>query len=455
MALFRRIIWPLVQLLGAAADTVLDEQFCQNYYTLGGDCSALRSTVRSEVRGKGTPTLELGDPATQPAMVFFHGWPDTSALWANQFAEFCGDNGGYFCVAPSWMDFNPDAPPAEESQLRWSNQVEAFHDVVSDLGLKDITLVIFDFGAIIGYQFLWRYSDIVSRVVALDIGMKVGLPTVPYEGMINDLRQYQQNNINAFLSEDDAAMAANLEIQLRGSSPCDNCSIAPNSTVGVGAKTGWPYRDFVRMDETWTSAFDVPVEQWQFNFVPSFPEDIPLLFLYSSTMFHDKSFRDWIDEREDGLSEHLHMKNTDHWIPVRVPRALNDKMTEWFASTAACKRTSDCTSVKPEKDLAHLAHLGHWSPGVAAQPAALTASIAYGPNAAIDVGKARALSSFGGASIIAVLLLLVAMAVQVTNRLRPADARRPNCSAAKGQDAAGGDEAKGAHANYGSLLSPY
>ncbi|KAL7550392.1 hypothetical protein ACHAWF_013633 [Thalassiosira exigua] len=333
-------MWPLTLLLGAAADTVLDDQFCQNYYTLGGDCPALRSTVRSEVRGSGTPTLELGDPATQPAMVFFHGWPDTSALWANQFAEFCGDSGGYFCVAPSWMDFNPDAPPAEESRLRWSKQVEAFHDVVVNLGLKDITLIIFDFGAVIGYQFLWQYSDIVSRVVALDVGMKVGPPTVPYEGMIHDLRQYQQNNINAFLSQDDAAMAANLKTEIGGRSPCDNCSIAPNAAVGVGAKTGWPYRDFVRVDEPWTSAFDIPADQWEFDFVPSFPKDVPLMFLYSSTMFHDKSFRDWIDARGDGLSEHLHMKDTDHWITVRVPRALNDKMTEWFESTAATCATA-------------------------------------------------------------------------------------------------------------------
>jgi hypothetical protein len=64
-------------------DTVLDEQFCQNYYTLDDDnCPSLRSTIRSEIRGNGTPTLELGNKDTQKAMVLLHGWPDTSAIWA-------------------------------------------------------------------------------------------------------------------------------------------------------------------------------------------------------------------------------------------------------------------------------------------------------------------------------------------------------------------------------------
>jgi hypothetical protein len=71
----------LAVLLGLIASSVgkrdrneiLDEQFCQVYYTLpSGECSELRSRVRSEVRGNGTPTLELGNKDTQPAMVFLH-----------------------------------------------------------------------------------------------------------------------------------------------------------------------------------------------------------------------------------------------------------------------------------------------------------------------------------------------------------------------------------------------
>ena len=134
-----------------APSTILNEEFCQVYYALDDDnCEVLRDSIRSEIRGQGTPTLELGDPSEKPVMLLIHGWPDTYALWANQFAHFCGDGGEYACVAPSLMDYNPDVAPADESKLLWPLQADMIHEVVTELGLKDITLVIHDFGSVIG-----------------------------------------------------------------------------------------------------------------------------------------------------------------------------------------------------------------------------------------------------------------------------------------------------------------
>lgn len=355
--------------VAAAGDTLLDEQFCQHYYTLGdGKCPEVRSKVRSEVRGNGTPTLEMGDRETQPAMVFLHGWPDTSAIWANQFAEFCGDYGGHFCVAPSWIDFHPDFPRADDSKLLWSNQVEAFHAVVDDLGLTDVTLVIFDFGAVLGYQFAYRYPDLVGRVVGLDIGLSPPLVIGPFPAIQSFLPKYQQNNIEAFLADDDEAMRDNLETELEGLSPCHDCRIAPpppgaeseNATadIGVGARTGWPYYNIVQTDKPWPSFFDVPLDEWEWSTVPSFPDGVPLLFLYSSEDFHDASFRDWIDGRGDGVSAHAQMEDTDHWLQVRVPEAVNAKIADWMivaaeagvgstTSTAATQLPAETTSTMP------------------------------------------------------------------------------------------------------------
>ena len=54
----------------AGSDTLLDEQLCQVYYTLDDNnlrtCATVRSQVRAERRGNGTPTLELGNKETQP-----------------------------------------------------------------------------------------------------------------------------------------------------------------------------------------------------------------------------------------------------------------------------------------------------------------------------------------------------------------------------------------------------
>ena len=132
--------------------TILNEEFCQVYYILDdGKCESLRASIRSEIRGEsGTPTLELGDPSAKPVLFFLHGWPDTYAMWANQFAHFCGEDGEYACVAASMMNYNPDVPPADESKLYWPLQADVMHEVVEELGLKDITIVMHDFGAIVG-----------------------------------------------------------------------------------------------------------------------------------------------------------------------------------------------------------------------------------------------------------------------------------------------------------------
>eukprot|EP00929_Paragymnodinium_shiwhaense_P096143 TRINITY_DN5765_c0_g2_i1.p1 TRINITY_DN5765_c0_g2~~TRINITY_DN5765_c0_g2_i1.p1 ORF type:complete len:347 (+),score=52.54 TRINITY_DN5765_c0_g2_i1:62-1102(+) len=318
----------------AAKNTLLDEQLCQHYYTGAGDCGALRVAIRSEVRGTGVPTLELGDPS-KPAMVFFHGWPDTAAIWANQFEKFClGESAPFFCVAPSWIDFHPDFPRANLSELFWDVQRDRFHSVVEDLALTDVTFVIFDFGAVIGYQYVWEHPDVVKRVIAMDIGSdtKPPQPLPPNDGLFPYLMKYQQNNIRAFKSDDDAAMSRNLETELRGKSPCNSCRIAPDAT-GVGARTGWPYYQIIRSakGEQWMDrlAPQIPLEDWQFYWAPSFPKHAPLLFLYSSDMFSSTSFRDWVNGRGDG-SKAIKMTGTDHWLQVRVSNATNAEMERWL-----------------------------------------------------------------------------------------------------------------------------
>eukprot|EP00966_Prymnesium_polylepis_P167491 3872266-Prymnesium_polylepis.1 len=119
----------LVTLAIAIPDSLLSDYFCQKYYHGQNDCAALRSRVVAN-HTRTVPTLELGD-RRKPAMVFLHGWPDSSALWANQFEYFCDGGGKYYCVAPSWLDFHPDVPPAPASSLFWDEQVDAFHTVLA------------------------------------------------------------------------------------------------------------------------------------------------------------------------------------------------------------------------------------------------------------------------------------------------------------------------------------
>eukprot|EP00485_Elphidium_margaritaceum_P002292 CAMPEP_0202686244 /NCGR_PEP_ID=MMETSP1385-20130828/2054_1 /ASSEMBLY_ACC=CAM_ASM_000861 /TAXON_ID=933848 /ORGANISM="Elphidium margaritaceum" /LENGTH=406 /DNA_ID=CAMNT_0049340777 /DNA_START=123 /DNA_END=1346 /DNA_ORIENTATION=+ len=349
--------------LCAGADTVLDEQFCQVIYSQGlGDdgCPAVRANVRSEVRGDGTPTLEMGDPSN-PALVFFHGWPDTSALWANQFARFCGEDGNYFCVAPSLQDCHPDFPLVDDSELLWSTQVTKLHAVVVELGLSDITLVVHDFGAIFGHQFVSRWPELVSRLVGMDIGFAPVDPAagvavlVPFDGLINFFLPFQQAAIEFFLTNDDEGLQDTLEALSIGETaeppPCILCQIAPGATNGtVGARTGWLHYNWVRLDFPWPSFFEEPVANWEFNWMPTFPADVPYLFLWSSEGFISAGQLEWIDARGaiDGVSEQMQYdSDIGHWFMVREASAVNDKIASWLFATEPEVMDPSTTVVDP------------------------------------------------------------------------------------------------------------
>eukprot|EP00560_Eucampia_antarctica_P002288 CAMPEP_0197833074 /NCGR_PEP_ID=MMETSP1437-20131217/17600_1 /TAXON_ID=49252 ORGANISM="Eucampia antarctica, Strain CCMP1452" /NCGR_SAMPLE_ID=MMETSP1437 /ASSEMBLY_ACC=CAM_ASM_001096 /LENGTH=404 /DNA_ID=CAMNT_0043436873 /DNA_START=37 /DNA_END=1252 /DNA_ORIENTATION=+ len=340
------------------ASTILDDQFCQNYFPGGDadDCKSLRTEVQTEVRA-GVPTLEVGDRSL-PAMVFFHGWPDTAAIWAQQFEYFCGSRAKsttrYFCVAPSNMNFNPDYPLAEKSDLFLDVQVDKFHGALEELKLKDITLVMFDFGSNIGFKFAYRFPTILGRVIVLDTPMSkenlnYWLDPVKYKASLF-YSGYQKGNVEAYLENNDTTMSVNMNDTLGAysmavnapytlSPPCYNCTIAPQAS-GIGAQTGWLYNTFVNdaEGEVWTErlAPGVPINEWEFNMIPSFPDTVPLYFLFSSIGV-EIPYLQWIKARDDGSDwDHLQAKignysyNNDHWFSVRFSAMTNKHMEDWL-----------------------------------------------------------------------------------------------------------------------------
>merc|ERR1719148_3058 len=157
--------------------------------------------------------------------------------------------------------------------------------------------------------------------------------------MIKTLLPYQQNNINAFLTDDDELMMHSIN-----TTPCADCRIAPNAS-GVGARTGWPYYNLVRTDPAWTSdGFDVPLDEWELSMMPSYPDDLPLLYLYASEIFQSPMFFEWIDKQgdNDGRSSYMKIDDSDHWMGIRQPMVVNNKIAEWIA--AALPTTNETSS---------------------------------------------------------------------------------------------------------------
>jgi pimeloyl-ACP methyl ester carboxylesterase len=330
-------------------DTILSEDFCPMYYWGSADCNALKKLVRFN-HTRPAPTLELGDPS-KPPMFFFHGWPDTAALWVNQFEYFCAPpNGKYFCVAPTWMNFHPDLPDAPTKDLFLDVQVARMYATAQEMGLTGITLVIFDFGAALGYQFAYKHPEAVKTVVAFDIGLDLVSPPGSKHRMFGDaqipfLPQYQQANIESFRTNSFAPMQPFKDMLMkalwRGHDP-----------KFFTARTGWPYNDIVRnatgeeMSER--LAPNVPFKDWQFHEIPSFPDDKPLLFLYGKCddgsgcdncplgrecrprpmQFHSASFEKWVNSRVG--SEVVAVDGAGHWMMTQQSASVNAKLAAWL-----------------------------------------------------------------------------------------------------------------------------
>lgn len=328
-------------------DTLLDNDFCKIYYRGSGDCEQLRRLVRAN-HSRSLPTLELGDPS-KPPMLFFHGWPDTGALWANQFEYFCAPpHGKYFCVAATITNFHPDLPNAPEDELFVDIEVGKWYSVVQEMGLKDLTLVMFDWGASLGYKFTYKHPEVVKNVVALDIGNNPVTPPGSKTGAFGDaqipwLPVYQQANIWAYRT--------------------GNFSIIEPFEWGFIAtlwrnvkpkffqtRIGWPYNCMVLngTGQVMTERFapGVPLSQWEFEDTPTFPSGKPLMFLYGKCddptgspgfppceprdtgAFFSEAFAAWVTARPHGAL--VAVPGAGHWMAFEQPTFVNTQIAAWL-----------------------------------------------------------------------------------------------------------------------------
>lgn len=333
--------------LGAAVyDTLLENDFCQMYYRGDGDCEKLRSLVRAN-HSRTLPTLELGDPS-KPAILFFHGWPDTGALWANQFEYFCAPpHGKYFCVAPTITDFHPDFPNAPKSDHFTDIEIGKWRSVVQEMGLKDLTLWIFDWGAALGYMFTYKYPELVKTVVAMDIGNNPVEPAGSKKPSFGDaeiptLPAYQQTNIMAYRTGNFTLLQ-----------PFENYM---SSILWHGVKpkffqtrTTWLYNNIVLagpgQDISERLAPDLPLSEWQFQTTPTFPSGKPVLFLHGlcdemtgctgcppckprDMQFFTKAFSDWVSARLH--SAVLPVDGAGHWMVLEATTFVNTRIAQWL-----------------------------------------------------------------------------------------------------------------------------
>jgi len=131
-----------------------DYPFGPNWF----DADGLRMHYVDE--GSGSPVLLL------------HGEPTWSFLWRHTIPRVVA--AGRRAVAPDLIGFGRSDKPAEQAWYTYDRHVEAVTRFVVGLDLRDVALVVHDWGGLIGLRVAVENAERVERLVILDTGVWSG-----------------------------------------------------------------------------------------------------------------------------------------------------------------------------------------------------------------------------------------------------------------------------------------
>jgi haloalkane dehalogenase len=133
-----------------------------------------------EVSTKGLPAVRMhyvdAGPADAPVVVLLHGQPTWSYLYRNVIRVLV--DAGLRVIAPDHIGFGRSDKPAEPTDYTFARHIDWVHGLFTGLDLRDVTLVVQDWGGPIGLSVLGRDPDRFARVVATNTILHTCDPTL-------------------------------------------------------------------------------------------------------------------------------------------------------------------------------------------------------------------------------------------------------------------------------------
>jgi haloalkane dehalogenase len=105
-------------------------------------------------------------------VVFLHGEPTWSFLWRKVIPPV--RDAGFRCIAPDLAGFGRSDKPTDPSWYTYDRHTELIASLLDHLDLRDVTLVMHDWGGPIGLRVAVEHADRVARLVAMDTGVFTG-----------------------------------------------------------------------------------------------------------------------------------------------------------------------------------------------------------------------------------------------------------------------------------------
>ncbi|MER2999478.1 alpha/beta fold hydrolase [Pontibacter populi] len=124
-------------------------------------------------------------------VVFVHGTPTWSFVWRQQIKQLSRT---YRCLAPDHLGFGLSEKPVDFSYTPEAH-ADNLEQFIEQLQLKNITLVVHDFGGPIGLRYAIRHPENVKNIVILNTWMW----SLEHESRIMKISKFMAGGIGKFL----------------------------------------------------------------------------------------------------------------------------------------------------------------------------------------------------------------------------------------------------------------
>jgi haloalkane dehalogenase len=112
------------------------------------------------------------DEGSGPTVLCFHGEPDWSYLYRHMLAALVG--AGHRVVCPDFVGFGRSDKPTEQDWYTYERHCELLTRHLDQIELRDVTVVVQDWGGPIGLRWAVEHSEQVGRLVIMNTGLFTG-----------------------------------------------------------------------------------------------------------------------------------------------------------------------------------------------------------------------------------------------------------------------------------------
>jgi haloalkane dehalogenase len=109
------------------------------------------------------------DEGSGPPVVFLHGEPTWSFLWRNVIPPV--RDAGFRCLVPDLVGFGRSDKPVDLDWYSYDRHVSMAATLLEDLDVRAATMVVHDWGGIIGLRLAVEQPQRIDRLVILDTGL--------------------------------------------------------------------------------------------------------------------------------------------------------------------------------------------------------------------------------------------------------------------------------------------